>query len=94
MGLNIFKSYIKNLFIWINEDTNRKIKVQEMCMAVEESRPRELRGGRWPNDPFEYRDSFMVEENQKIVQWVLPSVLYVLNRRYGFKTLKHGIVSH
>ena len=62
-------------------------------MAVEESRPRELRGGRWPNDPFEYRDSFMAEENQKFIQWVLPSVLYVLNRDDGMdsKLLNMGL---
>ena len=80
MGLNIFKTYIKNLFTWIGDDINKQTRVSKMCTAVEESRPRELRGGRWPNDPFEYRNSFMAEENQKFTQWVLPTVLYALNK--------------
>lgn len=67
MGLNIFKSYIKNLIIWIDNDADRKIKVLEMCRAVEKARPRELRGGRWPNELFEHSNSFMAEENQKFI---------------------------
>jgi hypothetical protein len=77
--LNIFKTYIQKLCAWIGEDVEKRKKVQKMCDVVEQTRPRELKGGRWPSNPFEYHHLYTSEENQKIVQWILPSILYSLN---------------
>ena len=36
MGLNNFKTYIKNLFTWIGDNINKQRTVSKMCTIVEE----------------------------------------------------------
>ena len=93
-GLNIFKSYIHNFFEWVarHEDVNMEQRVRDICLKVERARPHEMKQGRWPLNPCDFYKTFMAEENQKFIQWVLPFLLNMLANELSGALYKIGAV--
>lgn len=79
-SLNLFKHYTTKLFDELASlhDDSLLDEVRKVCVRVSNSRPYELKQGRWPYDPIGRHSTYMAEENQKFIQWVLPHILHVL----------------
>ena len=79
ISLNLFKTYTSKLFSKMKEVGVNMEEVQQTCLAVSRVWPYELRQGRWLNNPVDLHTTYMAEENQLFVQWVLPHVLNVVH---------------
>ena len=85
ISLNLFKTYISKLFSEMKEVGVNMEEVQQTCLAVSRVQPYELIQGRWPNNPIDLHTTYMAEENQLFVQWVLPHVLNVVHGWISFE---------
>ena len=91
-SLNLFKNYITKLFSEMREVGVDMEEVKQTCLAVSRERPYELRQGRWPNSPSDLYTTYMAEENQLFVQWILPHVLNVVHGLISFQRQQLGLL--
>jgi hypothetical protein len=89
VGLNLFEKYIKTLFEEITNDDTIKRVVEDISKIVAKER---LQKGQWPKNPIEVHTSYMFEENQQFVLWILPHILNVVKCRISKSTLKSGLI--
>jgi hypothetical protein len=84
-GINILKSYIHKFFRWVvrHEDDDMKHRMKYICLKVECALSYEMKQGRWPLNPSDLYKTFIVEENQKFVLWMLPFLLNMLANEHS-----------
>lgn len=92
VGLNLFEKYIKTLFEEITNDDTIKRVVEDIFKIVAKKRPSKLQKGQWPKNSIEVHTSYMFEENQQFVLWILPHILNVVKCRISMSILKSGLI--
>lgn len=73
LSLNLFRKYISRL---MKECTNEvKKEIDSIVENTWKITPTSISYGRWPRLPSKHHGGFKAEENQKFIQWCLPSIL-------------------
>lgn len=91
-SLNLFKNYISKLFLELIEVGVNMKEVKQLCSMVSNARPYELRQGRWPNSHVNLHTSYMAEENQFFIQWILPHVLNLVQGQISYERQQLGLL--
>lgn len=91
-SLNLFKNYISKLFLELIEVGVNMEEMKQLCSMVSNARPYELRQGRWPNSPVDLHTSYMAEENQLFIQWILPHVLNLVQGQISYERQQLGLL--
>ena len=89
--LQLFKYYTTKLFkkivrVQCTQD------VENICVAVQKARPRELRLGRWPYKPIKTHTRYIAKDLKLFVMWVLPFVLRTCGQRIKSEFTKIGLL--
>jgi hypothetical protein len=66
--------------------------MKDFCLKIECAQSHETKQGRWSFNSTNLYMTFMVKENQKFVQWVLPFLLNMLANELNIALYNIGIL--
>ena len=94
MGLNLFKNFTK-LFFEDIEKHELKSEIYDVvrstCKSITEARVGELKQSQWPQNPINDHETYIAEEYQKFIQWMLPIIVHKFKGRYLKERCTQGL---